>query len=196
MATAPTRLLVGPSDHARPMSLDEFVHAEFEEGRLYELARGIVVLTDIPGISHGKIVLRTSDSSSRYDDTQPGVIPYRGGGSQCRLRLPGMQLDRHPDYAISLLTPPPGEQPWTAWVPQIVIEVVSRGAEDRDYREKREEYLRMGVLESWILDPARGRILVLSRAGDTWEEVPVPADAPYRTALLPGIEIRPRDLLG
>ena len=32
----------------------------------------------------------------------PGVINYRAGGGECRLRLPGMQSDRHPDQAIYL----------------------------------------------------------------------------------------------
>ena len=77
-----------------------------------------------------------------------------------------------------------------------MVEVVSRGGEDRDYVEKREEYLRAGVREYWILDPTPRTLLVLQRAGDVWQEVLVKADATYRTHLLPGLEVRPGDLLG
>ncbi len=81
-------------------------------------------------------------------------------------------------------------------MPHIVVEVVSRGGEDRDYVEKREEYLRVGVTEYWILDPARRQMLVLQRAGDVWEEVIVAANAAYQTHLLPGLEVRPGKLFG
>jgi hypothetical protein len=38
MATITRR--IGPADHGRRMTLDEFIAADFEEGWLYELARG------------------------------------------------------------------------------------------------------------------------------------------------------------
>ena len=86
-----------------------------------------------------------------------------------------MQSDRHPDQAIYLNPPPAGPSPWSRWVPAIVVEVVSKGGEDRDYVEKREEYLRFGITEYWILDPMLRRLLVLHRAGDVWEERAIPA---------------------
>ena len=74
--------------------------------------------------------------------------------------------------------------------------MVSTGCEDRDYVEKREEYLRAGVAEYWILDPSTRQLRVLRRAGDAWEEAVVAAGATYHTALLPGLEVRPDELLG
>jgi len=187
---------VGPEDHGIPLTLDEFIEADFEAGWLYELARGVVQVTEVPGIHHGRIVDRVTAMFVVYQINHPGVINYRANASECRLRLPGMQSDRHPDQAIYLLPPPEGPQPWTRWVPQIVVEVVSRGGEERDYIEKREEYLRAGVIEYWILDPAEGSMKVLLRAGDVWQEQIVAADACYRTPLLPGLEAYPRALLG
>ncbi len=52
MATA-TRRLIGPADHGQSMTLAEFIDAESEEGSLFELARGVPVVTEVPGISHG-----------------------------------------------------------------------------------------------------------------------------------------------
>lgn len=195
MATM-TRLRVGPGDHGRPMTFDEFITADFQEGWLYELARGVIDVTEVPGVPHALIVDRISELFSSYRRDHPGIIVLKAAGSDCRLRLPGMQSDRHPDHAIYLTPPPSGRKPWTRWVPQIVVEVVSRRGEDRDYVEKREEYLRAGVAEYWILDPSRRRMLVLRRAGDAWEESVVKADAVYRTPLLPGLEVRPAALLG
>ena len=100
MATITRR--IGPSDHGQRMTLDEFIEADFEEGWLYELARGVIDVTEVPGPHHGRIVQRLSGCSDVYEPAHPGVIDYRAGGSECRLRLPGMQSDRHPDQAIYL----------------------------------------------------------------------------------------------
>jgi Uma2 family endonuclease len=194
MATTTRR--IGPADHGQRMTLDEFVDADFEEGWLYELARGVIDVTEVPGIHHGRIVGRLTRLFILHAEAHPGVINYRAGGGECRLRLPGMQSDRHPDQAIYLLPPPPDESPWTGWVPEIVVEVVSPGGEDRDYVEKREEYLRAGVSEYWILDPGSRQLRVLHRAGDVWREAVVAPGATYRTRLLPGLEVRPDELLG
>ena len=102
----------------------------------------------------------------------------------------------HPDQAIYLLPPPDGPRTWQRWVATIVVEVVGEGGEYRDYVEKREEYLHIGVLEYWILDPYKRALLVLRREGDVWVEIPVAEDATYRTHLLPSLEVSPAELLG
>jgi Uma2 family endonuclease len=191
-----TRVRIGPADHGRAMSLDEFTEAEFEEGWLYELARGVIDVTEVPGPNHGRIVRRLARLFIHYDDHHPGVIKYGAGGGECRLRLPGMQSDRHPDQAVYLDPEPSGRKPWTRWVPHIVVEIVSAGGEERDLVEKREEYLRIGVTEYWILEPAARKMTVLSRAGDVWEGTIVPSAGIHRTHLLPGLEARPDDLFG
>lgn len=197
MATvARPRRKIGPADHGRTMTLNQFIQADFEEGWLYELARGIVVVSEVPNLDHGRIVDRLTRLFVLYDAAHSGVINYRAAGSDCRLRLPGMQSDRHPDQAIYLDPPPEGRRPWSRWVPHIVVEVVSPDSGDRDYVEKREEYLRAGVAEYWILDPERRRLLVLLRKGDIWAERPIAEDATYRTRLLPGLLVRPAELLG
>jgi Uma2 family endonuclease len=195
MATT-TAIRLGPADHGRRMSLAEFIDAEAEDGFMYELARGVVVVTEVPGINHGRTVRRLARLFILFDEEHPGIIQYTAGGGECRLRLPGMQSDRHPDQAVYLTPPPSGPSPWDRWTPAIVVEVVSEGGEQRDYIEKREEYLRAGVLEYWILDPARRLLTVLRRANDVWEEVPVPDGAEYRTHLLAGLVVRPGELLG
>ena len=54
----------------------------------------------------------------------------------------------------------------------------------------------MGVREYWILDPKTRQMHALVRQGDVWEETIVPASGVYRTNLLPGLEVRPGELLG
>ena len=196
-ATRPARKIrIGPADHGRRMTLDAFVKADFQEGWLYELARGVVEVTEIPGPWHGRIVDRVGEMFMLYRRQHPGRIKYRAGGAECRMRLPGMVSDRHPDQAIYLDPEPPGPKVWTKWIPHIVVEVVSPRGRKRDFITKREEYLRMGVHEYWILDPKKRRKHALVRQGDTWEEIIVPANGVYRTILPPGLEVRPGELLG
>jgi Uma2 family endonuclease len=195
-ATAPAAFRIGPADKGRRMTLEEFIEADWEEGWLYELARGVLDVTEVPGPWHGRIVRRLAALFIEYEKQHPGVITYGAGGGECRMRLPGMISDRHPDQAIYLDPEVVGPKVWTRWIPHVVVEVVSPGGEDRDYVEKREEYLRVGVREYWILDPEQRRMHVLVRAGDVWEEAVVAEADVYRTNLLPGLEVRPAELLG
>ncbi len=196
MATAVQQISIGPAHHGRKMSFDKFIDADFQEGWLYELARGVIVVTNIPGIHHARIVHRLYSLLVGYELSHPGVIHLQASGSACRLRLPGMKSDRHPDHAIYFDPPPEDDQSWTFWVPHIVVEVVSKGGIKRDYVEKKEEYLRLGVREYWIVDPIKHRLTVLDRAGDVWTENVIGTRSGYRTELLPGLEVRPDDLLG
>jgi Uma2 family endonuclease len=197
MATATLPTLIGPSDHGRRMSLAAFIRADFEEGWLYELARGVVEVTDVPGIPHFLIVERIADLFTLYKSKHPGRIMHRGGGGECRIRTPGFRSDRHPDQAIYLSPPPStGRDAWTRWIPDLVVEVVSKGGEKRDYEEKAEEYLRAGVREYWIVDPIKRQMLVHRRAGDTWTRKVVSAAASHRTTLLPGLVVKVGELLG
>ena len=178
------------------MTLDEFIEADFEEGWLYELARGVIDVTEVPGPHHGRIVNRVARLFIHYDIAHPGVIDYQAGGGECRIRLPGMQSDRHPDQAIYLNPEPTGPRPWTRWVPHIVVEIVSEGGEDRDYVEKREEYLRIGVSEYWILDPIKRQLLVLQRCRRCLGRGCCLARYRLPPRFLPGLEVRPEELLG
>ena len=58
MTTAVHKIKIGRSHHGRKMPFDRFIGADFQDGWLYELARGVIVVTDIPGINHGRIVER------------------------------------------------------------------------------------------------------------------------------------------
>ena len=98
------------------------------------------------------------------------------------------ESERHPDLSIYKNPPTSEEEPWSSWIPDIVIEIVSAGSRKRDYEEKPDEYLAFGVREYWIVDAAKQEILVLVRQGDAWTEQVLGPDDVYRTPLLPGFE--------
>jgi Uma2 family endonuclease len=186
--------IIGPQDHGRRMSLDEFDQAEAREGYLYELGRGVVIVSDVPGKKHFAQVDAIKQQLYLYKAARPGVIRLIGGGAECKILVPPLDSERHPDVAVYCSEPPEGDDIWKLWVPIIVIEVVSPGSETRDYDEKPPEYLDFGVLEYWIFDQAKQQVLDKRRSGARWADRPLgPADV-IKTNLLPGFELRIADV--
>jgi Uma2 family endonuclease len=189
--TAPLRL--GPADHGRPLALGEFEEADFDQGYRYELARGVLEVTQIPDELHALIVWFILRAIADYDREHPAVIHRAGGGSEFRFRLPALRSGRHPDVAVTLAkTPrdPQGRRPAS-----LAFEVVSPGAEahERGYVTKRVEYLAYGLREYWIVDPQMKTVIVLTRDGDAWRENLYEGARVASSTLLPGFSVRVAD---
>jgi Uma2 family endonuclease len=185
-----TTITVGPLDHGRRMSLEDFDKAEGQEGHLYELSRGVILVSDVPGPEHFAQVNAIRRQLVAYDLTHPGRIYGIAGGGECKILLAQLDSERHPDLAIYKTSPPEDrDELWSTWIPEIVVEVVSPSSRDRDYVEKREEYFAFGVMEYWIFDAERGELLVLRRVGGRWVERTVRPPDEYRTRLLPGFAL-------
>ncbi len=187
---------IGPGDHGRHMSLAEFDLAEGQEGFRYELARGVVAVVDVPRPTHLAQVGAIQRQLRRYQDANPQRICEIAGGSDCKILLAHLDSERHPDVAV-YQTPPPtdDDEVWSIWIPELVIEVVSPGSEQRDYVEKREEYLAFGVKEYWIVDAQRQEVLVLQRRGGQWNEKVLRPGEIYEPPLFPGLRFDCRPVL-
>jgi Uma2 family endonuclease len=190
MATIATR--IGPADHGRAMTLEEFLEAEVEEGYRYELARGVLEVTNLPNDPHGQVVYNIYRVVVRYDTEHPGVILRSGGGNEFQLLLPGMPSGRNPDFSIALRGAPRNYR--RRRDPVLVAEIVSEGSGDRDYRLKREEYLAYGLLEYWIIDLVERKLTLLIRDGDIWVEQVLRGDQPIASLVLPGLAATVADL--
>jgi Uma2 family endonuclease len=189
---ATTAIRIGPADHGRAMTLEEFRDADEEPGYRYELARGVLEVTEVPNDPHGQIVTNLYRAIARFDEAHPGVIRRFGGAGEFRLWLPGMVSGRNPDVAVVLCGTPKnlrGRRP-----PSFAAEVVSEGGETRDYETKRQEYLVFGLLEYWIVDPRAHRVTVLVRDGDVWAERVYNDEDIIVSIVLPGLQIRVADL--
>jgi len=81
--------------------------------------------------------------------------------------------------------------------PSIAIEFVSASKRDfqRDYLDKRDEYLRAGVREYWIIDRFRRRLTVVRGGADPVTEIVIAEPDTYTTPLLPGFELPLAQLL-
>jgi Uma2 family endonuclease len=184
----PRKIVVGPEDNGRRMSLKDFDKAEVKEGYLYELSRGVITVSDVPDWPHQYQIHAANLQFSEYLLRHPESMSVISQGSGCKALLSDLQSERHPDLSIYTEPPPTGKDVWAEWIAAIVIEVVSKSSEHRDYVEKREEYLQFGIREYWILDEEKNQMLVLRRSGGTWTEIAVRPPKLYQTPLLPGLK--------
>jgi len=192
--TTTNALRVGLADNGRTMTLEEFRDAETEEGYRYELARGVLEVSEVPGDNHGHIVWNLLSALANFHRDHPGLISRCGGGSEFRLWIPEMVSGRHPDVSVALRGTPKdhrGRRP-----PTLVAEVVSEGAEAhrRDDQTKRQEYLAFGLREYWIIDPDARRVTVLIREGESWIERVFQGEQTAEGLVLPGFAVPEADL--
>ena len=181
------------------MTLEAFIKADFEEGWLYELARRSRRSDrSTRPLAHGRTVRRVASPlrSSMRTASIPASSNIGPAAANAGSDSPAWSRIAIPTRRSISTRNPPGPGVWTKWVPHIVVEVVSPGGQQRDFIAKREEYLRVGVREYWILDAEHRRMHVLAREGDTWEETIVPATGLHRTVFLPGLEVRPAEFSG
>ena len=168
MATITTPVRIGPADDGRRMTLEEFLEAEVEEGYRYELARGVLEVTQGPNDPHLQVVANLYVAIGQYSRTHPGVVLRFGGGAEFQFVVPEMASGRNPDLGVVLRTASKDRR--GRKVPALAGEVVSRRSLKRDYETKREEYLAYGLLEYWIVDPLKRQVSVLTLHGAAWDE--------------------------
>ena len=188
----PANMTVGPLDDGRPMSLDAFSRAAGAEGRDYELSRGTVTVVDIPDFAHFRQEDELRDQLKAYDKARPGTLFAITGSMQSKVAIIQYQSERHPDLAVYKTPRPAVKDYWAVWVPEIVVEVVSRSSTQRDYHEKPAEYLAFGVGEYWLFDRFRQQATFLTRSGVGWAEAVLKANDSYATPILPGFTLNCR----
>ena len=181
---------ISPADHGKRMSLGDFDRAIAAEGHHYELNKGVIEVSDIPSIIHA-VVLRTIRLAfSSFENDNPDVIHFSGGGGEAKVLIGAYGSERHPDWAVYISPPPTDDpQPWNEWVPEIVVEVVSESSRLRDYEEKPPEYLALGVKELWLVDLEKKVVIRKTRWRGLWKDNVLKGSQTISTTLLPGLSI-------
>lgn len=178
------------------MSLDLFDRAIGQEGRCYELNKGVIEVTDVPHPRHLAQVQELRDQLVAYRLSNPQIIHSIAGSNECKILLADDQSERHPDLSVYLSAPPDVRDMWSLWVPAIVIEVVSASSIKRDYDDKPSEYLSFGVDEYWIVDSIKQQMTVLARWRGQWKPRVVKPAQKYSTPLLAGFSLDLKRVFG
>lgn len=183
------KVVIGPEDDGKRMSLDRFDHAIAREGYLYELGKGVIEVSEVPSIEHGKQVQELRNQLVVYQLNHPDAIDYLSGSNDAKLLIGSAESERHPDLMVYRSPAPDVEDLWSSWVPELVVEVVSKRSAKRDYEVKPDEYLALGVSEYWIVDSVKGRLTALTRWRGQWKKRIFKPTQKLTTPLLPGFSL-------
>ena len=191
LTTTRRKIRIGPLDHGRKMSLRAFEFAETQPDYHYELSRGYVTVSEVANFMHALIVSMIRDALGAYRIAHPERDLVILNGMECKLLIPALASERHPDIAIYLTRPkgPKKRTMWRRWITALVIEVVSAASDHRDYFEKRDEYRMLGVKEYWIVDTKRGQVVMLRRGKSDWIEKRLGADDVCTSKVLAGFAL-------
>ena len=172
-----------------PEEFDAVTHADL--GFRYELIGGILVVSRYPSVGerdpNGELdyyfrrYRNEHPEGYRLDLTLPGGYIHIGPDRRRADRVVWIGLGREPVLGVD--------------VPAIAVEFVSKSKRDflRDYVLKRDESLRVGVKEYWVIDRFR-RSMTVYQLAEPAERVIAPIEV-YRTPLLPGFELPMAQLL-
>ena len=137
-----------------------------DDGYRYELVRGTLLRSPLPGLRHGRTVARVVSRLGRFvDERQLGTV----------LAKSGYHLEWDPDTVrapdVSFIAAerlPPDEFPhsYPTLAPDLAVEVLSPSERPGVRREKMRDYFAAGTRLVWEVDPAQRTITVYRSAHD------------------------------
>jgi Uma2 family endonuclease len=180
------QLHLGADSSGALLTPDEFDAAELEEGWRYELVHGVLVVSPAA-------LRRERDPNEELGRWLRNYQEYHPYGASLDATF----------YDETVVTPTErrradrviyaglGRPPQEGELPTIVVEFVSAGKRSliRDYEEKRDEYLALGVREYWIIDRFARRLTVYRRTDTGSSKLVFSEGDIYKTPQLPGFEL-------
>jgi len=179
----------GTAGPAVKLTYDDFVHFP-DDGKRHELIDGEHYVTPSPNVRHQRILgnlhLLIGNWLEAHPIGQVFVAPLDVVFSDVDVVEPDL-LYLSNERAAQAIT-----QLHVKGVPELVIEIASKGTRKRDETIKRRLYERSGVSEYWVIDPDIDVVRVYRRDGDRLGrplELSREASDVLTSALLPGLEL-------
>ncbi|HTU93838.1 MAG TPA: Uma2 family endonuclease [Gemmataceae bacterium] len=195
MSTALKRL--GPADHGRPMTLEEFMAATAIEGYQYELIDGKLYVSPLPNLPENRVEDWVYFKLKLYAHYHPDVTNFVS--NKARVFVPSRRRVTNPEPDVAAYRNFPLELPWDSvrWQdvsPVLVIEVLSLDDPDKDLVRNVELYLQVpSIKEYWLFDtredPERLRLQVRRRYRGRWRLLEFGPGDSYTTKLLPNFTL-------
>ena len=171
------------------LTYDDFVHFP-DDGKRHELIDGEHYVTPSPNIRHqgilGNLHLLIANWLEEHPIGRVFFAPLDVVFSHFDVVEPDL-LYLSNERAAQVITPI-----HVRGVPELVVEIASKGTRRRDETIKRRLYERTGVSEYWVVDPAIDVVRVYRREGDRLgrpQELSREASDVLTTSLLPGLEL-------
>jgi Uma2 family endonuclease len=192
-----SRLKLGPADHGRPLSLDEFMAGDYEEGYQYELIDGKLYVSPQPNQPEDSLEEWLLDQLKAYAREHPEIINH--GTNKARVFVPNRPGVTCPEPDMAAYRNYPlrrrfRDLNWQEVSPILVVEVLSHDDPNKDLVRNAELYFQVpSIKEYWVLDSRvsaeRPSMRAHRRHGKQWRITELAAGDTYTTRLLPDFEL-------
>jgi Uma2 family endonuclease len=187
-----TKLRLGPHDHGRELTYEEFTSGDYLEGYHYELIEGKLEVTPLPDLPGCRVEGWLQLKLQLYALAHPEVLNYVSPKTRvfvpgsARVTTPEPDVAAYRDFPLHL---PFAEVSWQDVSPILVVEVLSEEA-DKDLVRNVGLYFQVpSIKEYWILDPRadpeQPTMKVHRRYGKRWRISDLAYQDVYTTRLLP-----------
>jgi Uma2 family endonuclease len=191
------QLKLGPADHGRQLSLDEFDEAEFEPGAKYEIIDGRLYVSAEPNPAENFLETWLFIKLITYSGLRQDIINYVSVKSRLFVHSRSKSTVPEPDLAAYQNYPrekPLKELHWRDLGPILVAEFLVEGDPHKDLVRNSELYLEVPpIREYWILDgrqnPDEPTLIQHRRHGTRWVVRSFPYGSTFETKLLPGFSL-------
>jgi Uma2 family endonuclease len=193
-----TQFYLTPRDQGRPLTLEEFEHADALEGYRYELIDGKLAVTPAPNLPHEDVRMWLLQVLLEYKNLHPEVINHIV--VQGRVFVPNRPATTCPEPDLSVYQDYPhhlsrAKRRWQDVSPLLVAEVLSADNVDKDLVRNLGLYAQVpSIREYWVLDPLtdadQPTLTAYRRRGSGWQKpIVVGPGGVYSTKLLPGLTL-------
>jgi Uma2 family endonuclease len=192
-----TLLKLGPTDHNRVLTLDEFWSSDHEEGYRYELIDGRLYVSPRPNLPFGILEQWIYLRLAVYAAARPAVINFVHPKARVFVpNRPGATVPE-PDAAAYHDFPIDADfrtLRWEDYTPVVVVEVVSEDDPEKDLVRNVDLYLQVpAIKEYWIVDgradPNHPTLTVHRRERKRWRVIALNPGDVYTTKLLPDFKL-------
>jgi Uma2 family endonuclease len=190
-------LKLGPTDHDRPLTLDDFESAEFEPGFKYEIIDGRLAVAPEANLTENVLEDWLYDKLKEYAKVCPAVINYVT--NKARVFIPSRDADTCPEPDIAAYKHFPhdillSELRWEDVSPILVAEVLVECDSAKDLVRNPGLYADVpSIQEYWVLDgrvdPDEPTLHHRRRRGKRWVVRDYPYGSTFTTKLLPGFAL-------
>lgn len=191
------RLKLGPADHGRPLSLDDYESADYALGHKYEIIDGRLYVSPLPNFPENRLERWLDRKVSRYAEHHPEVLNYVTVKSRVYVHEREQATVPEPDLAAFHNLDPDAdfrEVRWQDLAPVLVAEVLVDGDEFKDLERNPDLYLDVpSIKEYWVLvgrdDPNKPTLIQHRRYGKRWVRREHPYGTTFTTKTLPGFSL-------
>ena len=197
-----TQLRLGPADHGRPLSLDEYESADYDPGFKYEIIDGRLYVSPAPNFAESVLETWLTRHLMIYSHAHPDVINYVAPKSRVFVHKRKKATVPEPDLAVYQgldLSRAFRDIHWRDLGPVMVAEVLVEGDARKDLERNPDLYFDVpSVREYWVLDgrenPNRPTLIQHRRYGTRWVVREFPYGTVFATKILPefALQINPR----